>query len=110
MSVRPVRLRCVDDYRFDAEVWQWRNPEGAGSWFFLTMPRDASDDLRMEAGPPRGFGSVRVEATIGATTWRTSVFPQAESGCFVLPVKKLVRTAEGLDEGVRCDVLLTLVD
>ena len=49
--------------------------------------------------PPRGFGSVRVEVTLGETTWRTSVFPEAASGCFVLPVKKAVRRAEGVDPG-----------
>ena len=31
---------------------------------------------------PRGFGSVRVEATIGDVTWRTSVFPQKSGRLF----------------------------
>ena len=55
-----------------------------------------------------GFGSYRVEVTVGATVWRTSVFPASE--CFVLPVKKAVRRAEDLEVGdtvaVRLDVLL----
>jgi hypothetical protein len=40
---------------------------------------------------------VLVEA--GASQWRTSVFPDAERGTFVLPVKKAVRVAEGVSEG-----------
>jgi hypothetical protein len=94
-----------DDYAFRAELWRWQD----GSWFFVTLPVDLSTDLRMESGPPRGFGSVRVEATLGGSVWRTSVFPDKESGSFVLPVKKAVREAEGLDEGDTCAVVLRLV-
>jgi hypothetical protein len=96
----------LEDYEFDADLWRWDN----GSWFFVTLPLEVSADLRMEAGPPRGFGSVRVEATVGGSVWRTSLFPHKDSGSFVLPVKKAVRTAEGLDEGEPCTVVLRLVD
>ncbi|RNL60486.1 DUF1905 domain-containing protein [Nocardioides marmoriginsengisoli] len=96
----------AESYEFEAELWQWQSDSAPASWYFVTMPEDASADLRMEAGPPRGFGSVRVEARIGATAWRTSVFPQKESGCFVLPVKKAVRLAEGLEDGEPCLVTL----
>ena len=42
-----------------------------------------------------GFGSVRVEATIGGSTWRTSIFPSDDA--YILPIKKAVREAEGLE-------------
>ena len=45
----------------------------------------------------RGFRSVRVTATIGGTTWRTSIFPGSEA--YVLPVKRAVRTAERFEAG-----------
>ncbi|MBO9522022.1 MAG: DUF1905 domain-containing protein [Nocardioidaceae bacterium] len=99
----------MDEYSFTAELWQW-DAQTTASWFFVTMPPEHAADLRLEAGPPRGFGSVRVEATIGGSTWRTSVFPQAESGSFVLPVKKAVRVAEGIDEGDACEVVVRLVE
>jgi len=87
--------------RFVAELWIW-DVATKGSWFFVTVPDDVSDALRLEAGAPRGFGSLRVEATIGASVWTTSVFPSSDHpGCYVLPVKKAVRTAEGVDEGDR---------
>ena len=45
-------------------------------------------------------GWLRVGARRGApsgeTVWRTSLFPSAEAGAYVLPVKKAVRVAEGL--------------
>jgi len=39
--------------------------------------------------------------------WRTSVFPASE--CFVLPVKKAVRKAEGIEVGDLVTVTLDLV-
>lgn len=98
---------------FEAELWAWSakdNPEGA-SWVFLTVPEDVSDEIRDMAGPPRGFGSVRVEATIGATTWRTSVFPNSdEAGTFALPLKKAVRKAEDLEVGESARISLRVID
>ncbi len=59
--------------------------------------------------PRRGFGSVRVEATTGGSRWRTSIFPDRTRGCYVLPVKRAVRRAEGLDVGevalIRLEIL-----
>lgn len=49
-------------------------------------------------GQRRGFGSIRVEAQIGKTAWRTSVFPTKE-GTYLLPVKESVRDKEGLTIG-----------
>ena len=42
---------------------------------------------------------MRVEVVCGSTTWRTSVFPDSGRGCYVLPLKKAVRTAEGIEVG-----------
>ena len=53
---------------------------------------------RMETGKRRGFGSVKVIASIGGSRWQTSLFPQKTGGWF-LPVKKPVRLAEGLEFG-----------
>jgi hypothetical protein len=83
-------------HRFDAELWLW---EGDAPWCFVTLPADLSDDVEEQAGPRRGFGAVRVEVTVGATTWRTSMFPDRKRGAFLLPVKKDVRRREGLDVG-----------
>ncbi len=95
---------------FDAELWLWSAKEG-DSWVFVSVPEDVSDEIRDLSGPPRGFGSVRVEATIGATTWRTSVFPNSsEPGCFALPVKKAVRRSEDLDIGDTATIRLRVVD
>lgn len=94
---------------FDAELWRWRAEEG-GSWFFVSLPFDLADEIEETCGPKRGFGSVRVEVTIGATTWRTSLFPSKEHRTYVLPVKAAVRNANNLAEGDTAAVTLSLVD
>jgi uncharacterized protein DUF1905 len=95
-------------YRFRAVVWLHT---GEAAWHFLTLPTDVADEIDLlTEDDRRGFGSVRVEATIGHATWRTSIFPDASSESFVLPVKKPVRTAEGIEDGDEVDVLLELVE
>jgi hypothetical protein len=75
-----------------------RRWSGDAAWYFLTVDAELSDEIRGRTERV-GFGSVKVQATIGATTWSTSVFPDAASGCYVLPVKAAVRRAEGIDDG-----------
>ena len=94
-------------FQFSAPLWQY---PGEGSWYFVTVPEEISDDIAdLTAGSRKGFGSVRVTATIGSTTWQTSVFP-SKSGTYLLPVKKPVRTAEHLTEGVPVETQLQLAD
>ncbi len=90
---------------FVATVWRY---DGTAAWYFLTLPQDLADDIRSRVEHV-GFGSVRVRARIGATSWSTSVFPDAGSGSFVLPLKAAVRRAEGLDPGVEAQVHLEVV-
>jgi len=89
---------------FDAELWEH---EGQGAWCFVTVPEMTSEDIRLSGAMPAGFGSYRVEVTVGSTVWQTSVFPASE--CFVLPVKKAVRKAEDIEVGDRISVRLLVV-
>lgn len=84
-------------YSFTAEVWEWTSRT---SWFFVSLPEDQADDIEERFGRRAGgFGSIGVEVTIGSSTWRTSLFPSSEEKTYVLPLKKPVRTAEGLEPG-----------
>ena len=94
---------------FDAALWRW--DARSDSWTFVSLPTDLADEVLDLAGPHvRGFGSVRVEVTVGRTTWRTSLFPDSKSATYVLPVKKAVRAAEGLAVGDTVHVGLRLLD
>jgi hypothetical protein len=86
----------VEPFTFTSVLWRWPAQD---AWRFVTLPQDVSETLRLTSGPPRGFGSVRVAVTVGATAWRTSVFPDGASGCYVLPMKRAVRRAEDLEDG-----------
>ena len=96
-------------FRFETELWRY---EGDAAWFFLTLPTDVSDDIedRFRGRQRRGFGSVRVQVTIGGSTWSTSVFPDKKREAFILPVKKDVRRAEGVDAGDRVAVTVELLE
>jgi len=88
-------------------LWLWSG-EG-GSWHFVTVPEEQSAEIRVQAfAGPRGFGSVRIEATINGVIWRTSVFPQ-KSGGYILPVKAEVRRKAGIAAGDDVKVELKLI-
>lgn len=91
-------------YETRAELWLW----SGGSWHFLTLPADVSAGLKSLRGSPRGFGSMRVEATVGKTSWKTSVFP-TKAGDFLLPVKADVRKKEGLSAGDQVKVAIEVL-
>ncbi|GAA4684388.1 DUF1905 domain-containing protein [Pseudonocardia yuanmonensis] len=96
-------------HSFRAELWLW-DARRQDSWIFVSLPPEVAEEIREQAPPAAGFGSVRVVARIGATTWRTSIFPDAARDTFVLPVKKAVRRAEGLAEGDVAPVQLEVGD
>lgn len=97
----------MEEFTFTGALWRWPAQD---AWRFVTVPADLAEAIRITSGPPRGFGSVRVEVTVGATSWRTSVFPEAGLGTYVLPVKRAVREAEDLEDGDLVAVSLRLLD
>jgi hypothetical protein len=85
-------------------LWRWTTPAAPAAWHFITIDGEAGDMLSATAlmrrveGTLRGFGSIKVSATIGGSMFTTSVFPSKETG-WMLPVKASVRKAEGLVDG-----------
>jgi len=94
-------------WSFTAEIFRW-DAEGP-SWRFIRVPGELADDISMVA-ETRGFGSIKVAVTIGGTSWSTSIFPEKATDSYLLPVKKQVRDAEGLDDGDLVPVELMLAD
>ncbi|MGV8851783.1 MAG: DUF1905 domain-containing protein [Rhodoglobus sp.] len=94
-------------FDFTAELTPW---ESKPNVYFLQVPPDVGEHVNDVPTPPRGFGSIAVEVTIGATTWNTSIFPISSlADSFFLPVKAAVRRAEGLELGDAVDVTIQLV-
>ncbi|OZD55659.1 hypothetical protein CH252_07375 [Rhodococcus sp. 06-1477-1B] len=92
--------------RFEGDVFRWE-ARSDSDWYFVALPPESSEDIRETQTFRRGFGGVRVDATIGGTTFRTSIFPQA-GGVYVLPLKRAVRDAEDIHPGsiVRVDLFV----
>lgn len=80
---------------FRARLWRWE--ARADLWVFASLPEPLSDEIADTPRPEAGFGAVPVRVWCGTSTWRTSIFP-GEDG-YVLPVKKAVRTAQGIGLG-----------
>lgn len=91
---------------FDSVVTRWEKRVEA--WYFATLPEELSVELRELPAPPRGFGSLRVQAQIGTSTWRTSIF--FSGSAFVLPLKKAIRDAQQIEEGGTLTVFLDIID
>jgi hypothetical protein len=90
------------DVEFVGEVIYWRGP---APFFFVRMPDAEARELRsISSLVTYGWGVIPAKVRIGATEWRTSLFPKA--GAYLVPIKDVVRRAEGLAEGDRPTVRL----
>ena len=95
---------------FDAELWMW-DARRADSWTFVSLPAEASKEIRdVAGGSRRGFGSLRVRVTVRGSTWTTSIFPGSGCGSYVLPIKRAVRKAEALAVGDIATVTVELIN
>ena len=93
-------------YTFTAPLWQWKARRD--EWFFVSVPDDISDEITARTDGLRGgFDSVPVQVTVGATSWRTSIFPTGD-GPYSLPMRKSVRVAEGIERNSQVPVVLEL--
>ena len=91
--------------RFTAEIYEW---SARRNWFFVDVPPEPSADIADQPRMPRGFDSVRVTATVGRTTWTTSIFPGG--GTYALPLKRAVLKAEAIGLGDEIEVDLDVHD
>lgn len=88
---------------FSGEVWHWRGP---APYFFVTVPPGQSADLRAAAHLlTYGWGVIPVRVQLGATEWKTSLFPKNE--LYLVPIRKAVRLAEGVQEGDTVELRLS---
>lgn len=91
-------------YAFTATLWHY---PGEAGWHFLTLPEPLAAEIREDTAMfRRGFGSVRITATVSGHNWSTSLFPDSKTGTYLLPVKKAIRTAAGLEAGDQVTVRL----
>lgn len=82
---------------------------GMGAWHFLYVDTKQSAIIRAKHHVKKaGFGSIRVAVALGKSKWKTSIFPDKHSGTYLLPIKKQIRAAEGIDAGDTVSFTLTI--
>ncbi|OGC80718.1 hypothetical protein A2943_02410 [Candidatus Adlerbacteria bacterium RIFCSPLOWO2_01_FULL_51_16] len=85
-------------YKTRAKVWLY--PGSTAAWHFIFVDKKYAKELKEKFGKvKRGFGSIPVVATIGKTSWQTSIFPDKRAGTYLLPLKLKVRQAEHFASG-----------
>ena len=74
------------EFTFTAKLWLY---QGKGAWHFITLPKENADQIKFFTShqKKRGWGSVRVHASINDVDWKTSIFPSKSDGSYLLPVK-----------------------
>ncbi|WP_125100275.1 DUF1905 domain-containing protein [Leucobacter chromiireducens] len=87
-------------------LWEARTQ----TWVFVDLPEPLSADIAEIPRPRAGFGAVKVEARVGETVWRTSIFPAGGGSSYILPLKRAVREAAGIEVGEDVSILLTVLD
>jgi hypothetical protein len=105
----------TETHIFLAKIWLWTTDKAPASWHFVTIEGEAAEAIhalalmrRLESGRKRGWGAMKVRATIGDTDWDTSIFPAKDVGGWLLPVKAAVRKAEGIVVGDEVSVTVRL--
>lgn len=87
---------------FTGHIFTWRGP---APFYFVAVPAEESGALKdISDLVTYGWGVLPVQARIGRTTWRTSLFPKEDR--YLVPIKASVRKAEGLAEGDVVDIRL----
>jgi hypothetical protein len=80
---------------FTGAVFVWRGP---APFYFVAVPEAEAAEIRSIASAVTyGWGMIPVRVRIGATEWRTSLFPK--DGRYLVPLKDAVRRAERIAEG-----------
>jgi hypothetical protein len=104
-----------ETHTITAKVWLWTTDKAPASWHFVTIEGDVAEAIhalalmrRLENGRKRGWGAMKVRATIGDTDWETSIFPAKDVGGWLLPVKAAVRKAEDIVAGDEVAVTIRL--
>jgi Domain of unknown function (DUF1905) len=103
----------TETFTLKTPLWLWTTDKAPASWHFLTIDGEVAEAIhatavirKLEGGTRRGWGSMKVIATVGDTQWQTSIFPAKDVGGWMLPVKASVRKAEGLLEGDEVEVTI----
>lgn len=91
-------------YTFKSKLWKYQGPAG---WYFVTLPKLLSKKIRkIHQNSEEGWGRLKSEATIGKTSWKTSIWFDTKADAYLLPIKAEVRKKESMQEGSQTQITL----
>jgi hypothetical protein len=80
---------------FEGEIFYWRGPS---PFLFVAVPEAQSQTIKsVSALVSYGWGCIPVVAKIGATEWKTSLFPK--QGHYLVPIRVSAQRAEKVGVG-----------
>lgn len=92
------------DLEFSGDIIEWRGP---APFQFVVIPDEQSAEIEaVKSQVTYGWGVIPVTATIGRTTFTTSLFPRGD--LYLVPIKVAVRRAERIDLGDTVTIHLRL--
>ncbi|WP_231916989.1 DUF1905 domain-containing protein [Nocardioides scoriae] len=89
------------EFEFEGEIVEWRGP---APYYYVAIPEDVSEDIKLAAKGIEYWGQVPVEVRINGANFTTALFPK--DGAYLLPLKVAARRAAGID--LATDDLLTV--
>lgn len=96
-------------YKFKEKVWLWGYDTDA-PWHFISVPKNETSKIKEDFGKfARGWRSLRIEAKIGKTVWRTSIFLDSRTESYLLPLKASVRKSEEIIAGDTVSLLIKIL-
>ncbi len=102
------KLTPTKSYTMTEKVFLY--PGESANWHFVPIAKKVGMEIKALFGKSvRGFGSRKVEVTIGRTTWQTSIFPDSYSGSYILPLKAAVRKKEDIEIGEKVTFTIVVV-
>ena len=91
---------------FRAKLWMY---DGPAAWCFVTMPKVHSREVRkLFQIKEEGWGRLKARATIGESTWMTSIWFDTKADSYLLPVKVAIRKKEKLVIGKMMSVMIEI--
>lgn len=92
------------EFEFEGPVVEWRGP---APFYFLRVPAEESEDIKLAARGIEYWGQVPVRVRIGDTEFETALFPK--DGHYLVPLKVAVRKRAGIEVDAVLRVVLDVV-
>lgn len=91
-------------FEFSDTIWFWKGP---APHYFVTVPEHEAAQIKaIEKLVTYGWGMIPATVRVGETEFETALWPK--DGAYIVPLRAAVRRAEGLGEGDRVRITLTV--